>query len=78
MFSESELAFLAFVFIVTLGCFMLVRRRTDCPPVRRPKKKKRKRVKCNQCSLHGQNKNKRPPEENDDDESYNSRGTLFR
>ena len=78
MFSESELAFLAFVFIVTLGCFMLGRRRTDCPPVRRPKKKKCKRVKCNHCSLHGQNKNKRPPEENDDDESYNSRGTLSR
>ena len=38
---------MAFVFIVTLGCFMLGRRRTDCPPVRRPKKKKRKRVKCN-------------------------------
>ncbi|CAH3015697.1 unnamed protein product [Porites evermanni] len=127
MFSESELVFLAFVFIVTLGCFMLGRRRRDIPPVRRPNKKKRKRincnpcfyqkqnkqpecflnqswpfwplfssgrrdsppvrrpnkkkqkrVKCNHCSLNGQNKNKRPPEENDDDESYNSRGTLFR
>ena len=78
MFSESELAFLAFVFIATLGCFMLGRRRTDSPPVRRPNKKKRKRAKCNHCSLHDQNKNKRPPEENDDDESYNSRGNLFR
>ena len=77
MFSESELAFLAFVFIITLGCLMLGGRRRDSPPVRRPNKKKRKRVKCNHCSLNGQNKNKRPPEENDDDESYNSRGTLF-
>jgi len=77
MFSESELAFLAFVFIVTLGCFVLERRRTDSPPVRRPNKKKRKRVKCYHCSLSGQNKNKRPPEENDDHETHNSRGTLF-
>ena len=76
MFSESELAFLAFVFIVTLGCLMLGRRRS--PPVRRPKKSKRKRVKFNHCSLNGQDKNKRPPEENDDDETYNTRGTLFR
>lgn len=69
MFSESELAFLAFAFIVTLGCLMLGGRRRDSPPVRRANKKKRKRVKCNHCSLNGQNKNKRPPEENDDDES---------
>ena len=78
MFSESELAFLASVFIVTLGCLMLGGRRTDSPPVRRPNKKKRKRVNCNHCSLNGNDKDKRPPEENDDDESYNSRGTLFR
>ena len=79
MFSESELVFLAFVFIVTLGCFMLGRRRRDSSPVlRRPNKKKRKRVNCNHCSLSGEDKDKRPPEENDDDESYNSRGTLFR
>ena len=76
MFSESELAFLAFVFIVTLGCLMLERRRTDSPPVIRTNKKKRKRVKCNHCSLSGQNKNKRLPEENDDDETHNSRGTV--
>ena len=78
MFSESELAFLAFVFIVPLGCLMLERRRTDSPSVRRTNKKKRKRVKCYHWSLSGQNNNKRPPEENDDDETYNSRGTLFR
>ena len=78
MFSESELAFLAFVFIFTLGSLILGRRRRDSPPVRRPNKKKRKRVKCNHCSINGQNKKKRPREENDDDESYNSRGTLFR
>ena len=77
MFSESELAFLAFVFIITLGCLMLERRRTDSPPVIRTNKKKRKRVKCYHCSLSGQNKNKRLPEENDDDETHNSRGTLF-
>ena len=78
MFSESELVFLAFVFIVTLGCFMLGRRRRDIPPVRKPNKKKRKRLNCNHCSLNSQNNSKRPPEENDDDETYNSRGTLFR
>ena len=77
MFSESELAFLAFVFIITLGCLMLERRRTDSPPVIRTNKKKRKRVKCYHCSLSGQNKKKRLPEENDDDETHNSRGTLF-
>ena len=47
MISESELVFLAFVFIVTLGCFMLGRRRRDIPPVGRPNKKKRKRINCN-------------------------------
>ena len=78
MFSAAELAFLAFVFIVTLGCLTIGRRRRDSPPVRRPNKKKRKRIKCKDYSLNGQNKNKRPPEENDDDEPYNSRGTLFR
>ena len=77
MFSKSDLAFLAFVLIVTLGCLMLERRRTDSPPVRRPNKKKRKRVKCYHCSLSGQNNNKRPPEESDDHETHNSRGTLF-
>ena len=43
MFSESDLAFLAFVFIVTLGCLMLGRRRI--PPVKIPRKKKRKKIK---------------------------------
>ena len=57
MFSESELVFLAFVFIATLGCLMLGRRRTDSPPVRRPNKKKHKRVKCKHCCLNGWNKN---------------------
>ena len=78
MFSAAVLAFLAFVFIATLRCFMLGRRRRDSPPARRPNKKKRKRIKCTHCCLNGQNNNKRSPEENDDDESYNSRGTLFR
>ena len=54
--SESELAFLAFVFIATLGCFMLGRRR-HIPPVRRPNKKKHKRVNCNHCCLNSQDKN---------------------
>ena len=66
------------VFIITLDCLILGRIRSDSPPVRRPNKRKRKRVKCNHRSLNGQNKNKRPPEQNDDDESYNSRDTLFR
>ncbi|CAH3180894.1 unnamed protein product, partial [Porites lobata] len=81
MFSESELVFLAFVFIVTLACFMLGRRRRDIPPVRRPNKKKRKRINCNLTRYYcrdSQHKKRRRPEENDDDEPYNRRGTLFR
>ena len=66
------------VFIITLGCLILGRRRSDSLPVRRPNKRKLKRVKCNHRSINGQDNNKRPPEENDDDETYNSRDTLFR
>ena len=82
MFSESELAFLAFLafvsfVIVFLGCIMLGRGRIDSSAGRRPDEKKIKRVTCYHCG-DNQNKKRRGPEENDDDEPYNRRGTLFR
>ena len=82
MFSESELAilvFLAFVsfVIVFLGCIMLERGRIDSSAGRRPDEKKIKRVTCYYCR-DNQHKKRRGPEENDDDEPYNRRGTLFR
>ena len=78
MFSESELAFLAFVsfVIVFLGCIMLERGRIDSSAGRRPDEKKIKRVTCYYCR-DNQHKKRRGPEENDDDEPYNRRGTLF-
>ena len=82
MFSESELAilvFLAFVsfVIVFLGCIMLGRGRIDSSAGGRPDGKKIKRVTCYYCR-DNQHKKRRGPEENDDDEPYNRRGTLFR
>ena len=76
MFSESELAFLAFVsfVIVFLGCIMLGRGRIDSSAGRRPDEKKIKRVTCYYCR-DSQHKKRRGPEENDDDEPYNRRGT---
>ena len=41
MFSESELVFLAFVFIATLGCFMLGRRRRDSPSSKKAKQEEK-------------------------------------
>ena len=79
MFSESELAFLAFVsfVIVFLGCIMLGRGLIDSSAGRRPNEQKIKRATCYHCR-DNQNKKRRGPEENDDDEPYNRRGTLFR
>ena len=79
MFSESELAFLAFVsfVIVFLGRIMLVRGLIDSSAGRRPDEQKIKRVTCYYC-CDSQHKKRRGPEENDDDEPYNRRGTLFR
>ena len=58
MFSEAEFVFLAFVFIVTMGCIMLDRKINSTAG------------KCQIKSCHhrvdDQNRNKRGPEENDD------------
>ena len=56
---------------------MLERGRVDSSPGRRLDEKKIKRVACYQCR-DSQHKKRRGSEENDDDEPYNRRGTLFR
>ena len=56
---------------------MLERGRVDSSAGRRPDDKKIKRVTCYHCG-DSQHKKRRGPEENDDDEPYNRRGTLFR
>ena len=56
---------------------MLERGRVDSSAGRRLDEKKIKRVACYQCR-DSQHKKRRGPEENDDDEPYNRRGTLFR
>ena len=83
MFSESELAFLAFLafvsfFIVFLGRVTLGRGRIDSSAGRRPNvENKIKGVTRYNCR-NNQHKKRRGPEENDDDEPYNRRSTLFR
>ena len=56
---------------------MLERGRVDSSAGRRPDEKKIKRVTCYPCR-DNQNKKRRGPEENDDDEPYNRRGTFSR
>ena len=56
---------------------MLGRGRVDSSAGRRPDEKKIKGVTCYYCR-DNQHKKRRGPEENDDDEPYNRRGTLFR
>ena len=73
MFSEAELVFLAFVFIVTLGCIMLEGGRFNTT-ARRPTNKKRQRITKRRHCLDVKNKIKRGPEEHDDEEPYNCRG----
>ena len=81
MFSESNLAFfLAFLFILTLGCLIRLgrRRRDNLTATQHPYKIECERITCNHCPESDQDKKQRPPEENDDNGPYNSRGTLFR
>ena len=83
MFSESQLAFLAFLafvsfFIVFLGRVTLGRGRIDSSAGRIPDvENKIKGVTCYHCR-DNQHKKRRGPEENDDDQPYNRRSTLFR
>ena len=81
MFSESNLAFfLAFLFILTLGCLIRLRRRRrdNLTATENPNKIECQRIPCNHCPESDQDKKQRPPEENDDNGPYNSRDTLFR
>ena len=74
------LAFLAFVsfFIVFLGRVTLGRGRIDSSAGRRPNvENKIKGVTLYHCR-NNQHKKRRGPGENDDDEPYNRRSTLFR
>ena len=81
MFSESNLAFfLAFLFIFTLSCLIGPgrRRRDNLTATENPNKIERERITCNHCPVSDQDKKQRPPEENDDNGPYNTRGTLLR
>ena len=79
-FSEAELVFLALIFIFTL-IFLLLGRRNNTSTAKNTKKKRngRKRVtRQRYCHDPHQHKSCRGPDENDDDERYNPRGTILR
>ena len=78
-FSEVELVFSALILIFTL-VFLLLGRRNNTSTAKNTKKKRngRKRVtRQRHCQDH-QHKTRRGPDENDDDEPYNPRGTILR
>lgn len=79
MFFESELALLVFVSFFILGCILLRRkRRGDDYTAATTKNKEKLKRKIYPHSMINQRKNKRGPEENDDDEPYNRQGTISR
>ena len=73
MFSDLELAIVAFVLVFTLGCIMLERRNNNVrerTPTRKPRKRMRATKRhCDDLS----HRTHRGPEENTDEESYNMR-----
>ena len=76
-FSEAELVFLALIFISTLIFLWLGKRNnTSTAKNTKKKRKKRKRATRRHCQNH-QYRTQRGPEENDDDEPYNPRGTIL-
>ena len=78
-FSEAELVFLALIFIFALGLLMpLLGWRNNTSTVKKTKKKRegRKRAKGRHCQDH-QHAGRRGPDENDDEEPYNPRGTIL-
>ena len=78
-FSETELVFLALILIFTL-VFLLLRRRNNTSTAKNTKKKKKesKRAKRQRHCQDHQYRTRRGPDENDDDEPYNPRGTILR
>ena len=78
-FSEAELVFLALIFISTL-LFLLLERRNNTFIAKNTKKKRkgRKRVTRERPCQDHQHRTRRGPDENDDDEPYNPRGTILR
>ena len=78
-FSEAELVFLALIFIFTL-VFLLLGRRNNTSTAKNTKKKKKesKRAKRQRHCQDHQYRTRRGPDENDDDEPYNPRGTILR
>ena len=77
-FSEAELVFLALILIFTL-VFLLLGRRNNTFIAKNTKKKRKgsKRATRRPCQDH-QYKTRRVPDENDDNEPYNPRGTILR
>ena len=77
-FSEAELVFLALIFIFTL-VFLLLGRRNNTSTAKKTNKWRNGRKRA---TRHGhchdqQYRARRGPEENDDDEPYNPRGTIL-
>ena len=78
-FSEVELVFLALIFIFALGFLMsLLGWRNNTSTVKKTKKKRkgRKRATRRHCQEQ-QFRSRRGPDENDDEEPYNPRGTIL-
>ena len=80
VFFESELALLVFASFFILGCILLRRkRRGDDSTAATTKNKEKLKRKVYPQSMINQRKNKRGPEEtDDDDEPYNRQGTISR
>ena len=79
VFSEEELVFLALIFIYALGFLMSsLRARDNTSTVKKTKKKRkeRKRATRRHCQEQ-QSRSRRGPDENDDEEPYNPRGTIL-
>ena len=78
-FSEADLVFLALICIFTL-VFLLLGKRNNISTAKNQKKKRKgskRATRQRHCQDH-QHRTRREPDENDDDEPYNPRGTILR
>ena len=78
-FSEAELVFLALIFIFTL-VFLSLGKRNNVSTAKNKKMKRKGRKRATRqrhCQDH-QHRTRRGPDENEDDEPYNPRGTILR
>ena len=78
-FSEAELVFLVLVFSFTLVFLLLGRRKNSTTEKNTQKKNRKGRKRATRqrpCQDH-QHSTRRGPDENDDDEPYNPRGTIL-